>query len=131
MDTMIFCKRHIEYKGKDGVPVTLLWSYHYQCPVMKIVGATYNEMKSLSSYVALLGGRNYLPKSILQSIYDIVRNRACQTTAYVYGDRLNLSSVIEPNGYETRYSYDSEGRLESVEDYLGVLHEYSYNFKRK
>lgn len=71
MDTMIFCKRHIEYKGKDGVPVTLLWSYNYQCPVMKIVGATYNEMKSLSSYVALLGGRNYLPKSILQSIYDI------------------------------------------------------------
>ena len=46
-----------------------------------------------------------LVKSILQSIYDIVRNRACQTTAYVYGDRLNLSSVIEPNGYETRYSY--------------------------
>ena len=121
----------LQYTGKDGIPVTLLWSYNYQCLVMKIVGATYNEVKSLSSYVALLGGRNYLPKSILRSIYDVVRNRACQTTAYVYDDRLNLSSVIEPNGYETRYSYDSEGRLESVEDYLGVLHEYSYNFKRK
>lgn len=28
----------LQYEGKDGVPVTLLWSYNYQCPVMKIVG---------------------------------------------------------------------------------------------
>lgn len=48
----------LQYTGKDDIPVTLLWSYNYQCLVMKIVGVTYNEVKSLSSYVALLGGCN-------------------------------------------------------------------------
>lgn len=121
----------LQYEGKDGVPVTLLWSYNYQCPVMKIVGVTYAEMKGLSSYVASLGGRNYLSKSMLLSIYEAARNKGCQTTAYVYDERLNISSVINPNGYETSYSYDSEGRLESVRDHIGVLHGYSYNFKQR
>lgn len=86
----------------------------------EIVGVTYAEMKGLSSYVASLGGRNYLSKSMLLSIYEAARNKGCQTTAYVYDERLNISSVINPNGYETSYSYDSEGRLESVRDHIGV-----------
>lgn len=79
----------------------------------------------------IIGWSELLIKSMLLSIYEAARNRGCQTTAYVYDERLNILSVINPNGYETSYSYDSEGRLESVRDHIGVLHGYSYNFKQR
>lgn len=33
---------------------------------------------------------------MLLSIYEAARNKGCQTTAYVYDERLNISSVINP-----------------------------------
>lgn len=120
----------LQYTGKDGTPVTLLWSYNYQCPVMKIVGATYDQMKEYSNYVGTLGSRVSLSKEVLLSIHQAAKSRTLQATAYLYDSRLNVTSIISPNGYEMNFLYDSDGRLMKSSDPFGILQQYEYNYKR-
>lgn len=121
----------LQYTGKDGVPVTILWSYDYQYPVMKIEGATYQEVKSCSSIVTTLGGRKSLTKDVLLSIHNAISGKSVSVTSFLYDKRFNISLIITPNGYETYYEYDEYGRLVKTNDRSGTIQKIMYNYKVK
>lgn len=121
----------LQYTEQDGTPVTLLWSYNYQCPVMRIGGATYQQAKALSNQVTGLGGKTSLTKDALQSIHNAALGLSYQTTSYFYDTRLNLTQILHPNGLETHYEYDSDGRLTKTDDPFGTLQNFGYNYKLK
>lgn len=121
-----------EYKKKNGTPVTILWSYNHQYPVMEIVGKRYNDIKS-TDVEAMENSTNLPTETRIRSVHSTIskNNPDAHVTAYIYSPWHSISRIISPNGYEKNYGYDSFGRLIRVGDDSGVLLKYQYNYKNK
>ena len=119
-----------EYEKKDGTPVTILWSYYHQYPVMEIVGKRYEDIKS-DEVVFMEDPTRFPTESRIRSVHNTIRqkNPDAHVTAYIYTPWHTISRIISPNGYEVNYGYDSFGRLIKVGDDSGVLQKYQYNYK--
>jgi hypothetical protein len=123
-----------EYKKKDGTPVTIIWSYGHQVPVMEIIGKTYNEVTNISNDVTKLENATIATGiiSMTESLHAALQTKGIMATAYEYSPWYTVSCIITPNGNKTKYSYDSYGRLEKVSDvYDNTLNKYSYNYSTK
>jgi YD repeat-containing protein len=122
-----------EYHKKDGTPVTIIWSYSHQYPVMEIVGKTYAQIYSVASSVSQLENMLSPSYSTVKSVYNSIRQGLpdALVTAYLYAPWHNVSRIIQPNGYEVSYGYDSYGRLTDATDASGVLQRYIYNYKNR
>ena len=120
-----------EYQKMDGTPVTIIWSYSHQYPVMEIVGSTYANVKAKVSAVTSLESSSSVSYSTLKSVYTSLKTGLpdAYVTAYLYSPWHGVSCVIAPNGYETTYNYDNEGRLIEARDPQGILQKYQYNYK--
>lgn len=127
------CGNIREYKLKDGTPVTIIWSYNHQLPVMEIVGSTYVNVKAKVSAVTSLESSSSISYSTLKSVYTSLKTGLpdAHVTAYLYSPWHSVSRIIAPNGYETTYNYDNEGRLVETRDPQGILQKYQYNYKIK
>ncbi|MBR5989154.1 MAG: RHS repeat protein [Prevotella sp.] len=127
------CGNIREYKLKDGTPVTIIWSYNHQHPIMEIVGSTYANVKAKVSAVASLESSSSISYSTLMSVYTSLKTGLpdAHVTAYLYSPWHSVSRIIAPNGYETTYNYDNEGRLVEARDPQGILQKYQYNYKIK
>ena len=119
-----------EYEKKDGMPVTILWSYNHQYPVMEIVGNRYEDIKS-DEVVIMENLTKFPTESRIRSVHNAIRqkNPNSHVTAYIYSPWHTISHIISPNGYEVNYGYDSFGRLIKVDDSSGILRKYQYNNK--
>ena len=120
-----------EYKKMDGTPVTIIWSYNHQYPVMEIVGSTYANVKTKASTVTNLESAQDVSYSTLKSVYTSLKTGLpnAHVTAYLYSPWHSVSRIIAPNGHETTYTYDNDGRLVQASDPLGVLQKYQYKYK--
>ena len=124
-----------EYRKKDGTPVSLVWSYNHQCPVMEIVGKGHNDFNNeILSLIANIEGKTNVLPSDIRNLYNSLTKQKYQGVsikAYIYSPWHTVSSIIQPNGYETKYSYDSYGRLEKASDASdNILQKYIYNYKK-
>ena len=120
-----------EYKKKDGTPVTLIWSYNHQCPVMEIIGRTYSEVLAISDDVSELEEGTVATEIIskTESLHAALLTERIMATAFEYSPWHTVSCIIRPNGDKTRYSYDCYGRLEKTCDVNNkTLHKYFYNY---
>jgi hypothetical protein len=123
-----------EYRKTDMTPVTIIWSYSHQVPVMEIIGMTYSEVKGISANVARLEEATLASdiKGMTESLHAALLARNVHATAYLYSPWYTVSQVIMPNGEKTRYGYDGYGRLEKVTDhYSRTLQKYFYNYETK
>jgi len=102
----------VELYKKNGTPVVYIWATLFNKPTVKIVNATYDE-----ALAALSDLRTNLPNA--------------QVTEYTYTGVLHqLSSVTDPRGYKTYYTYDELNRLKYVKDASGnILSKNEYNYK--
>lgn len=125
-----------EYKKKDGTPVTIIWSYNHQLPIMEIVGSTYADACKKATSLASLEGKSYVAETTMSSIHATLRENLPNTlvTAYTYSPWHSVSQIIKPNGEKTVYSYDGYGRLQTVLDAnqsnFRPLQMYNYNYKK-
>ena len=120
-----------EYKKKDETPVTLIWSYHHQCPVMEIVGKTYSQILAISNVVSELEEGTVATEIIskTESLHAALRATGIMATAYEYSPWHTVSCIIRPNGDKTKYSYDCYGRLDKIFDVNNkTLQKNSYNY---
>lgn len=123
-----------EYKKKDGTPVTIIWSYNHQHPIMEIVGKTYDQVKTAYSSITSLEDKPSVAETTMSSIHATLRKNLpdALVTAYTYSPWHTVSEIIQPNGNKTKYAYDSYGRLEETKDINDkILQKYTYNYKEE
>ncbi len=119
-----------EYYRKDGTPVTLIWSYNHQYPIIEVVGKRYSEVLSASSTVSQLQNYSIVSYTTLKSVHNSLQGLSgAHVTAYLYSPWRSVSRIIYPNGHETIYDYDIYGRLKKESDASGILKKYQYNYK--
>lgn len=125
-----------QYTSREGTPTTLLWSYNYQYPVMKLVGVKFDEIKNCP-----IGGIGTFMKFGSEGLNNIITlrnsmlstllntNKYAQVTAYNFNPWFNISDIIEPNGKTSHYGYDEAGRLNLISDILGIQQKFEYNYR--
>lgn len=122
------------YIRNDGIPVTIIWSYNHQCPVLEIIGRTYDQVKDACNAINELERGFPIINSAsdqIRNIYDHLKANMPDAiiTAFEYSPWLTLSRMIKPNGYSVDYKYDQYGRLISSSDNSGIIQRIYYNFK--
>lgn len=123
-----------QYTKKDGTPVTIIWSYNHQLPIMEIVGCTYDEACKKATSLSSLESKASVAETTISSIHSTLMKGLpnAYVTAYTYSPWHTVSEIIQPNGNKTKYAYDSYGRLEETKDINDkTLQKYSYNYKNK
>ncbi|WP_242410234.1 RHS repeat domain-containing protein [Flavobacterium sp. Root901] len=118
------------YTLESGIPVSIIWGYNKTQPIAKIENASYIEVSSYVSNLQNLsntGTESDLIKA-LNSLRAAVPN--AMVTTYTHIPLIGISTITDPKGQTTTYSYDSFGRLEFVKDNNGnILSENQYNYK--
>ena len=121
-----------QHTGRDGLPVSYLWSYKGQYPIAKIVGASYSDVSSkLSGHSSVLTMDN---PSMVSNIEPMVRHLRttlpqAQISGYSYIPLVGLSAEISPNGLMTYYKYDTFGRLRRIVDHNNkTVEQYTYHY---
>lgn len=126
----------IELKGKDGAPVTIVWSYRNRFPIAKIENASNAEV-----YGALgVSGLDELAYASKPEQGDMERLNGLRSllpdarvTTYLYDPALGVVESVDPNGVVSRFAYDGYGRL-TESGYLDpegrktALRKYVYRF---
>ena len=126
-----------EYKKKDETPVTVIWSYNHQLPIMEIVGSTYTEVCDKAKNVkdiSSLENASSVSETTMSSIHATLRENLpnALVTAYTYSLWHSVSEIIKPNGDKVKYNYDQYGRLEKTSDINGkTLQKFTYNYKKE
>jgi YD repeat-containing protein len=120
-----------EYVTRDSIHTVILWGYNNQCPIMKIVGTTYDKVSSTGIPIDQLAEDSTLSEDQLSGYRTTISQATgAQVTAYLYSPYYTLSEEIEPNGNKTYYVYDSYGRLTSVKDTNGkTIKTFDYHYK--
>jgi len=124
----------VEISQVDGVHTTYVWGYDQTYLIAKIVNATSLQVAAvLGSELALLNG-SLLTNAEIKTKINNLRTHAsmndAQVFTYVYKRGYGITSVVDPNGLESKYVYDAFGRLSEVRDHDdNLLQETTYRYK--
>lgn len=102
-----------EYKTKDGIYTTIIWSYNHLYPVLQVVGVRYKDIKG---YVTSLESAKTLSKTTLVTAHSNISGVGGIVTAYLYDAWYGVSDIIAPNKKITHYDRDSQGRLSAIKE---------------
>ena len=121
---------------KDNADDTyFIWGYKGLYPIAKIQGMKFVDIqRRLSS--ALLNQLKYSSdRNEIDRLLDNVKNRFssddCLITIYKHKPLVGITDLVAPNGMQSRYVYDSAGRLKEEKDSYGTIKHFDYNYKNK
>ncbi len=134
-----------EYTKKNGTPVTIIWSYNHQLPILEIVGKTYEDVTKTFTFIHDLEEAktidNTCPLGSMEAIHTSINSAykggfnkgaaEAYVTAYEYSPWGTVSRIIKPNGLRVEYVYDTYGRLKETKENGDIIQRYSYNYKNK
>ena len=109
----------VNAKGRDGINNSFIWGYNKSLPIVKVVGATYDD---LSSAYTAVGGN-----------ISLIRNQPTVSKAFLstynHSPLMGLTSVANPNYRFTNYEYDKLFRLLRIRDHdNNILKQWQYQF---
>ena len=116
----------------DGLHTVYLWAYNSQFPVVKIEGATYEQVEQWlgSSAISSLAVNSTTVSNALISIRETLKGKNVLITTYDYRPLAGITKVTDPNGNVTVYDYDSFNRMIRKKDHTGkVIEQHDYNYK--
>lgn len=120
----------LEYSLENGTPVSIIWGYNKSQPIAKIENAVYSQVSSYAANLQNLSNTGTEADLItaLNTLRTVLPN--AMVTTYTYKPLVGVSTITDPKGYTTTYTYDNAGRLEFVKDNAGnILSENQYNYK--
>lgn len=113
----------------NGPPIVYIWGYDGAYPIAKIENATHAQI------AAALGTSEAAVKTFDEtnlSTIDGLRTSliTAMVTTYTYDPLIGPTSMTDPRGYTTYYTYDGFNRLKEVKDAENLLIEdYKYQYK--
>ena len=123
----------LQFTQENGMSTTIIWGYSKTLPIAKIENATLAQVASAlgitttilqtttyneSNLSALNGLRTSLPNAMI--------------TTYVHLPLIGVSTITDPKGDVSSYTYDANNRLKNVKDKNGnILSEYQYHYKNQ
>lgn len=125
-----------EIMGKNGVPVSFIWSYRNRFPIARIENASINEVyaamnvENLDSTASASEPTGQLLEQ-LNGLRTILPQ--AQVTTYLYDPLKGVISITDPNGIASNYEYDGYARL-TESSYIDedlrkiILQKYVYRF---
>lgn len=121
------------YSIETGLTTTYLWSYNGQYPVAEVKNATYSQ---LEGYYGANFFNNLLnaatPSSTDLNNINMIKNyfQNALVTTYTYKPLVGLTSMTDPRGVTTYYTYDTFNRLFLVRDNNNnIISKYSYGYQ--
>lgn len=116
---------------KDNLNTVYLWSYNGQHLVAEIKNVTLDQVESA------LGVNSTTIATTLNPDMDRINGLRtnlpnAQITTYTYKQLVGITSITDPRGVTTNYSYDTSNRLYNIKnDDSNLLKEYRYNYYTK
>lgn len=117
-----------QYTPEGGISTAVIWGYNQSLPIAKIENATYSQVQQ---YVATLQSASN-NDTLTQNSFSTLRNALpnAMITTYTHKPLVGISTIVDPKGNQTTYTYDSFNRLKEVKDHQNnVLKEHSYNYR--
>ena len=134
----------MEYKNYDkygnprwmsyrGTPVTCLWGYRGQYPIIEVVGTNFNTVESVlsSSTVSSLLDATNISSTQLSGLHGTLQNAFSDfsVTSCRYLPLVGPAEIINPDGTSATYEYDVAGRLIGKRlNGTELLQRYSYHY---
>nr|WP_315239945.1 RHS repeat domain-containing protein [uncultured Flavobacterium sp.] len=122
----------LQYTAENGIPVSLIWGYNQTVPVAKIENAVYSSITPAMITTIQTASNSNIEANLLTELNSL-RNSLpnAMVTTYTYAPLKGISSITDPKGNKTSYSYDAFGNLQTVKDNGGnIISENAYHFKR-
>ncbi|WP_426480168.1 hypothetical protein [Chryseobacterium sp. R2ACT005] len=131
----------LQYREKDGTPVSLVWGYNKTRPIAKIVGALYSQVEGLMSTIVARSNEDAADptkEADLLLALDAFQPVG-MVTKYTYDPLVGVTTITPPSGVRELYVYDSAKRLKQIQvrerDNAGtysfkVVKEFKYNYKQ-
>jgi len=125
----------------NGVTTTYIWGYNNTYPIAKIENATYDQVATYVSnlqakadadtdHCTAASCKEQQLRDALQTLREALPN--AMVSSYTYDPQIGVTSMTDPKGYTTYYSYDNFHRLEQVKDDQGkLLSENVYHYKNQ
>lgn len=120
--------------GRDGTPTAYIWSYGYLYPIAEIVGATYDNIKSVLGLATLDRIAAGMPSDAdIHNIRSVATAFKASVSTYTYKPLVGVTSITDPRGVTIYYEYDNFGRLKSksvIENGVkNIIEMYDYHYK--
>jgi YD repeat-containing protein len=123
----------IQFTPEAGTPTSLIWGYTNTKVVAKIEGLAYSSIPTgLVTAIKLAsdGGNEATLRMALDSLRNNPALDGAMVTTYTFKPLVGVSTITDPKGVITYYSYDNEGRLNSIKDAGGkIVSENVYHYK--
>ncbi len=121
-----------EAVGADGMHTVYLWGYGDRCLIAEIRNATSSQVSSAVSSVFgmtvdALASATSVDSTKLASLRNNTNLSAALVTVYTHDPLIGVTSISDPSGKSTGYSYDALGRLKSTTCSEGTVETYDYN----
>ncbi|OXB15793.1 RHS repeat domain-containing protein [Flavobacterium reichenbachii] len=116
-----------EVSLKNGTHTIYLWGYNKQYPIAKIENCS-NSQVILALDVSSLENVNENNLNAINNLRNSLPDAMVSTFSYI--PLVGISTMTDPKGQTTTYTYDSLGRLEFVKDAQGnLLSQNQYHYK--
>lgn len=120
----------LQYTDKTGLITSIIWGYHENYPVAKVIGVSYQDILS-SMGTGFEDGIQQLDGELLKTEINNIRSGfpAAQVTTLTYKPLVGITSITDINNNITTYQYDQANRLTLILDQDNNIlkhNEYSY-----
>ena len=121
----------LEVQLENGTLISYIWGYNQTQPIAKIENASYASISS-GLIIAAQGASDTGTESSLLTALTALRIALpeAMVTTYTYKPLIGVSTITDPKGDKQTFTYDSFGRLQSVEDSAGnTLSSNEYHYR--
>lgn len=124
-----------QYTPEGGVPVCYIWGYNKTQPIAKIENSTYGNIPA-NLIASAQNTSDTGTEASLLTVLNTIRNAPelvnAMVTTYTYIPLVGVSTITDPKGDTTTYTYDSFNRLQFVKDKQGnILTQNTYHYKNQ